>query len=54
MVAWKNLDTLESFAALLKTKGSVKLAEAMAGEVGLGGGVEGAGEGIGTGPSRPI
>lgn len=29
-------------------------AESVAGEVGLGGGVEGAGEGIGPGPSRPI
>ena len=34
MIAWKNLDTLESFQELAKTKGSVKLAEVMAGESG--------------------
>ena len=34
MVAWKNLDTLDSYQALQETKGSVKLAEVMAGESG--------------------
>ncbi len=34
MVAWKNLDTLDSYQALQETKGSVKLTEVMAGESG--------------------
>ena len=34
MVAWKNLDMLESYQALQETKGSVDLAQVMAGESG--------------------
>ncbi len=34
MVAWKNLDTLESYKALQDTKGNVNLTEAMAGQNG--------------------
>ena len=34
MVAWKNLDTLDSFKALCETKGQVKLAEVMEGRSG--------------------
>ena len=34
MVAWKNLDTLDAYQALLSTKDSVKLTEAMSGENG--------------------
>ena len=34
MVAWKNLDTLESYQALQETKGRVNLVQAMEGESG--------------------
>ena len=34
MIAWKNLDTLESYQSLQETKGSVDLAQVMAGESG--------------------
>ena len=34
MVSWKNLDTLDAYQELLKTKDSVKLSEVMAGESG--------------------
>ena len=34
MISWNNLDTLKNYQALLEPKGTVKLAEAMAGESG--------------------